>query len=341
MTPYFSIVLPVFNVRNYLEECYESLCVQTFEHWEAIFVDDGSTDGSAEYLDGLQLSDRRIRVVHQRNLGVSVARNVGIEMARGEWVAFVDPDDFVNPRHYEEYFEICSRHPEWSIVGGPVRNVDERGRVLRPLPDMMPAPRLYSGDVLLKLFDSRDHWYLYTVWSKVFRRSFLNHEKLHFVPGAAVEEDYCFNVQALSRVNTFYAFSSSSIYCYRIHPGQVMKHITVERALGRTLVLRRIVRDANSMPYLRGLQLETTGKIISTLAGGLSYGVADRWRYVRGLVRDADMRGIILPYLAKCPKRIWRQLSKALMMLPCFWGALVLFWVITLLGLVVKKKQTA
>lgn len=91
--PAFSIIIPVYNVAPYLRECLDSVLAQTFTDWEAICVDDGSTDGSGEILDGYAAKDTRFRVIHQANAGVSAARNKALDNAQGEWIGFLDADD--------------------------------------------------------------------------------------------------------------------------------------------------------------------------------------------------------------------------------------------------------
>ena len=95
-SPKFSIVIPVYNVMPYLRECLDSVLVQTFTDWEAICVDDGSTDGSGAILDEYAAKDSRFRVIHQPNAGVSVARNAALDRVRGEWFGFLDADDLVS-----------------------------------------------------------------------------------------------------------------------------------------------------------------------------------------------------------------------------------------------------
>lgn len=96
-SPFFSIIIPVYNVAPYLRECLDSVLAQTFGDWEAICVDDGSTDGSGAMLDEYAANDKRFRVIHKANGGVSSARNAGLDEARGEWVAFLDGDDVWAP----------------------------------------------------------------------------------------------------------------------------------------------------------------------------------------------------------------------------------------------------
>lgn len=101
--PFFSVIIPVYNVAPYLRECLDSVLAQTFTDWEAICVDDGSTDGSGAILDEYAAKDNRIKVIHQANTGVSAARNTALEIAVGEYVCFVDGDDVILPKWFEHF----------------------------------------------------------------------------------------------------------------------------------------------------------------------------------------------------------------------------------------------
>ena len=96
--PFFSIIIPVYNVAPYLRECLDSVLAQTFGEWECICVDDGSTDGSGAILDEYAAMDARFRVIHQANTGTATTRNKGLASAHGEWMWFVDSDDAVHPQ---------------------------------------------------------------------------------------------------------------------------------------------------------------------------------------------------------------------------------------------------
>lgn len=101
MNPKFSIIIPVYNVASYLHECLDSVLAQTYTSWEAICVDDGSTDGSGAILDEYAARDSRLRVIHKENGGVASARNLGIDKSTGEWLWFVDADDAIHPKALE------------------------------------------------------------------------------------------------------------------------------------------------------------------------------------------------------------------------------------------------
>ena len=107
--PAISVIIPAYNAEAFLERCLGSLQAQTFEDWEAICVDDGSTDGTGALLDSRAADDRRIRVIHKANEGVSVARNTALKAAEGRYVLFVDSDDFLHPRAMEITFNLAER----------------------------------------------------------------------------------------------------------------------------------------------------------------------------------------------------------------------------------------
>lgn len=107
---FFSVILPAYNVAPYLRECLNSLRSQTFTDWEAICIDDGSTDGSGEILDEFAKCDSRFKVIHDANHGVCHARNVGLEKARGEWICFLDGDDVLEAEWLSKAYEEIIRH---------------------------------------------------------------------------------------------------------------------------------------------------------------------------------------------------------------------------------------
>lgn len=104
--PLISIIVPVYNVKNYLEKCLQSICGQTYKNLEIILIDDGSSDGSGELCDLFAQRDGRIKVIHQTNAGQSAARNRGLAVAQGEFLGFVDSDDWIEPDMYEFLYHL-------------------------------------------------------------------------------------------------------------------------------------------------------------------------------------------------------------------------------------------
>ena len=108
--PLISVIVPVYNVMNYLPRCVDSIRNQTYQNLEILLVDDGSTDGTGELCNRLGAADSRIRVFHKENGGSSSARNVGIAQASGEYLGFVDSDDFIDDTMYEQLYDTSPKH---------------------------------------------------------------------------------------------------------------------------------------------------------------------------------------------------------------------------------------
>ena len=99
--PLISIIVPVYNVEEFLPKCIDSILAQTYENLEIILVEDGTKDNSGQICDAYAEKDSRIKVIHKENGGLSSARNAGMDVARGEYFGFVDSDDWIEPETYE------------------------------------------------------------------------------------------------------------------------------------------------------------------------------------------------------------------------------------------------
>ena len=108
-SPEISIIVPVYQVEKYLNECIDSILAQTFTDFELILVDDGSPDNCPALCDAAAEKDSRVRVIHQQNKGLSGARNAGIDVARGNWLGFVDSDDMIDPTFCEKMLHTAGR----------------------------------------------------------------------------------------------------------------------------------------------------------------------------------------------------------------------------------------
>ena len=107
--PKISIIIPVYNAENYLEECLLTISQQTFTDFEILAINDGSSDRSLEILKQYQENEPRLKIFSQVNKGVSAARNLGLDNAKGEYIAFVDADDWLHPESLEQYIEIAEK----------------------------------------------------------------------------------------------------------------------------------------------------------------------------------------------------------------------------------------
>lgn len=132
-----SVIVPVYNIMDWLPRCVESICGQTYSDLEIILVDDGSNDGTEKLVDELAEKDGRIRVFHKENGGSSSARNLGISKAGGRWIGFVDSDDYIDSRMYERLMKCIEEHGV-SIAQVSRDEIDENGR---RLPDVCEPPK--------------------------------------------------------------------------------------------------------------------------------------------------------------------------------------------------------
>ena len=200
-----SIVIPVYNVDIYLDKCLQSISAQTYKNWECLLIDDGSTDNSGAICDKQTKDDKRFRVVHKKNGGVSSARNLGIKEAKGEWVTFVDADDFVGEGYLQGLIEPLLEGNKLDFVHGGCTNY-ENGRITT----VNQEYEYYIGEDKGRLFRS----FRGLVVSKLFRTSILREKELLFDEGMKIAEDMAFTMDYLFFVNS-YAFVPEKSYYYR------------------------------------------------------------------------------------------------------------------------------
>lgn len=191
--PLISIIVPVYNVEQYLPACIRSILRQTYQDFELILVDDGSPDRCGGICDEFASRDSRIRVIHQNNGGVSRARNAGIEVARGEWIAFIDADDLVTPGYLAAFRPVAPHESDVDmIVQGAIGFFGKKIRNKFVFDS-------YSGDIknclTKELIDMR------TPWGKLFRLDIIRENGLNFPGGVPYGEDTIFYYKYLLYVN--------------------------------------------------------------------------------------------------------------------------------------------
>lgn len=172
-----SIIIPVYNSEKYVEACLRSIMKQTFSHLEIIVIDDGSQDGSRDILDGLAAEDQRIRLVHQANCGVAAARNRGLDMACGEYLTFIDGDDYVSEDYIERLYNCAESEAADMVICG-LKYVTEDGKILREL-----IPDEYQRI-------EREEWTfrISAVCSHFYRREIWENYSIRFQPGERGED---------------------------------------------------------------------------------------------------------------------------------------------------------
>lgn len=179
-----SVIVPIYKVEDYLDECVKSIVGQTYKNIEIILVDDGSPDHCPQKCDEWAKNDLRIRVVHKQNGGLSSARNAGLDVAKGEYIAFVDSDDFITPDYVEVmYNRICNDKSVGIVSGMIYRYTNGQTTPFKKLWDLKDE-RITSSDKFR--ISSINQTVSYTVWNKIFRASLLS--KVRFREGKTNED---------------------------------------------------------------------------------------------------------------------------------------------------------
>lgn len=211
-----SIVVPVYNVENYLPQCIESLLVQTHSNVEIILVDDGSTDSSGSICDGYAAKDNRIRVIHQENGGLSAARNAGIKAATGSYIGFIDSDDFADKDMFNALLEaVVHNHADVAACGRYI--TDEAGNVTGKeftLPEYKTYAAVDAMEQIL-LGGELD----VAAWDKLFRTDLF--ENIEF-PVGRINEDAAIIFHILAKTTSI-VHVGKPFYYYRTRGGSITK----------------------------------------------------------------------------------------------------------------------
>ena len=212
-----SIVVPVYKVENYLEKCIHSIISQNFENYELLLVDDGSPDRCGAICDEWANKDKRIRVIHKQNGGISDARNAGIEQAKGEYLCFIDSDDWIAPDMLKTLYD-TAKESGADLVCCNFLQVNEQGEQLRKPATVTPG--VYTQDEFwTNRFHSDLKIYYDVAWNKLYRRRLF--ETLRYPVGKIHEDDQVL-YEVVSQCNLI-ALTDKIGYYYVIRNNSIMR----------------------------------------------------------------------------------------------------------------------
>ena len=186
-----SIIIPVYNIVRYLGRCLESIVSQSFSDFEIILINDGSIDGSAELCDEWHQKDSRIRVYHKTNGGVSSARNLGLDKAKGEFITFIDGDDYILPGMYECLMMLQTEHDADIVICG--FSQEQMDGTFVPYYNCDEVKTLSQQEQVSCLLTNT--YYACACWDKVFKRNMI--EDLRFEEKVTHYEDLLFCYEAM------------------------------------------------------------------------------------------------------------------------------------------------
>ena len=211
MTPLISVIIPVYNAEKYLRRCLDSVVAQTYRNLEIICVDDGSVDESGKICDQYAVRDARIRVIHQENQGLSAARNKGLDVAEGEYIAFVDSDDYILEDMYKKMLDKLLNYNvdlcvcQWQYEFSDGRQVVKRKNI---------APTIYGRKTSLEFarflyMGNYENGVVVAVWNKLYRRALL--DKIRFE--GSIHEDEAFSGRIMAKNISVYVMEEQ-FYVY-------------------------------------------------------------------------------------------------------------------------------
>lgn len=195
--PKVSVIVPVYGVEKYLHQCVSSILTQTLKDIEIILVNDGSKDRCPEMIEEYARQDARVRTIHQANSGYGKAVNVGMRAARGEYVAIVEPDDWIEGNMYEQLYELAIQHQVQMVRCNYFDYTQAKGDKKIDLLPMQDLERVMSPKIHSAVFYCRP-----TVWAAIYKRSFLQENNIEMLesPGASFQ-DVGFNFKVLARAD--------------------------------------------------------------------------------------------------------------------------------------------
>jgi len=220
-----SVVVPVYNVERYLDRCVSSIVGQTYHNLEIILVDDGSKDASAEICDDWASRDNRIRVIHKENAGAGMARNIGLENTNGDWVCFIDSDDYILPETIEKAVETVKKNSAQIVVFG-MQNIGRDGRSTKTV---VPSSDVncFKEDAVRNAFlpglidgryrEAAVRNTCLSVWSGLFSMELIRKAGWRFVSEREFFSEDSYSLISLYQYVTSVAVLPEVCYCYCEH----------------------------------------------------------------------------------------------------------------------------
>lgn len=247
--PKISVIVPVYNVKQYLPRCIDSILTQTFTDFELLLIDDGSKDDSGKICDKYAQKDKRIRVFHKENGGVSSARNKGIEYALGKYISFIDSDDKINPTYLQD-FKVQEQHCDFYISGA-----------LYDTYDRVYSYKKYKEKFCENKYEIMDEFFDQDLlsngypWGKLYKTQIIKKNGLKFNEQLTINEDHLFVFNYFSLINTLYITNTAG-YHYTVFDnsgrklsGRINSFIELKRASEQfELIINKLTRIWNIPP---------------------------------------------------------------------------------------------
>ena len=259
MNEKISVIIPVYNVEPYLERCLDSVINNTYRNLEIICVDDGSPDNCGAILDRYAQMDERFVVIHKENGGVSSARNRGMEIATGEYIAFIDPDDWVHPQYFEILMHCQQSTVSDLVICGFTKTKEMAAYRAHNLTEIVSTMLNLEG--IYRNRGARSY-----VWGKLYRKKLV--AESCFVEGVRIAEDAAFNALVFGRKEDVKAcYVSLPLYFYYDRPGSLVYTLKEREKLALAKIFEQYFEETQSPRVKRILLIELLKRGLSARYG--------------------------------------------------------------------------
>lgn len=228
MDPVVSIIVPVYNARESLKRCVDSILNQEYKEFELILVDDGSSDGSGEICDGYLKKDGRVKVIHKENSGVSDSRNQGISLARGEFIQFADSDDWITPDATRLMVRAARESGCDMVISDFYRVAGER---VSRKGDIENGGVMSVEKFAAYMLEKPADFYYGVLWNKFYRREMMEKYGLRMDPAISWCEDFMFNLEYIRHAQTIYVLCTPVYYYVRTKGSLVSQSFSLPRSI--------------------------------------------------------------------------------------------------------------
>lgn len=294
MDVFISVIIPVYNCENYLRECLDSIANQNVD-FEAILIDDGSSDASPMICDEYSSRDKRFKCVHTQNHGPSHARNIGLSMAIGEWVTFVDSDDYIEPG----YLNIPSKYSNVDLifanyrncVRGSVSDANIGGDEMEYINNDKEIQRLSMQ--CFDVFSYKPFRKLGSTWGKFFRGNLVRDNNILFAVDLSFYEDACFTYEYFKYINSLAFVGSEEVnYIYRLNEAsltQIVNRNSVERRLKTLQYVEKNILDSTNEGAICSFYVNQLFFILNTISN-LPESLFQKFKYLHSVYSLAPIK---------------------------------------------------
>src|SRR5690625_3214033 len=214
-----SIIVPLYNTGKLLSTCLDSILAQTFEHFELILVNDGSTDNSGEICNDYANKDRRVKVIHKKNGGTSSARNAGLEIAKGDYIGFVDSDDYINKYMYEKLYKNAIKHSSDIVLCRYKEVYGFENNLINNTVEEKDAQHFINLSAIKQMYVNKSTYIAYVVpWNKLYKRQLF--ENIRYETGNIYDDETV--AHKLLYESKKITVITSSLYFYNQREGSQM-----------------------------------------------------------------------------------------------------------------------